>query len=215
MRLKNLIDIMPDFGLLEYPIYDEAHRDVLNQKITDHFWNREIGQETPDMFRLALRRKMNEIMPYYNQQYAASAITIDPLKTMGITGSSTGHGTNTTNGTTSQTASSDAKSRAVASETPQTRLAGNEDYATSAQDNVSHTGTTGENTENSSHVQDTTGSTTTGGFTGQQSQLIYQHRQTLVNIDMMIIDELEYLFMQVWSSGDEFTPTSGLGIYWL
>lgn len=209
MTLKQVIDIMPDFGLLDYPIYDETYRAPLNQKIIDHFWNREIGQETPDMFRLALRRKLNEIMPYYNQQYAASAITVDPLKTMGINNSSTGHGTVAATGTSTQNSGSDAKSRAVASETPQTRLAGNADYATSAQDNISNTTATGSNTENSSNTQDSTGTSATTGFTGQQSALVFQHRQTLVNVDMMIIDELENLFMLVWSSGDEFTESRG------
>jgi hypothetical protein len=53
MRLCDLIDSGFDIGMataIDYPIFDEAYRAVLNQRITDHYALYEIGHETPSMF---------------------------------------------------------------------------------------------------------------------------------------------------------------------
>ena len=205
VTLKDAIDIMPDIGLNDYPIFNETYRIPLNQKIKDHFWNREIGQETIEMFRLALRRKMNEIMPLYNQHYLASQLTFDPLSTVDIhTLTDTGATIDNT-GHSESGSTSNAKSRVVASDFPQTQLAGNQDYASSAQDSVSDTGADSTADENSNSTQTGNSDSRTTGYQGHAPMLIMQYRQTLVNIDMMVIGELENLFMLVWSNGDEFT----------
>ena len=71
-------------GLDSYPIFDEAYRDILNQKIIDHFWYNEISHETVDMWMRQMRTKMQEIMPYYNKLYEAELIKIDPLSTQDV-----------------------------------------------------------------------------------------------------------------------------------
>src|SRR5690625_4901770 len=83
-----------DVGLQYYSIFDDDYRDILNVKIIDHYWNREIAHETIDMFQLATRRKMNEIMPYYNQLYESTKIEFDPLSTvkLNMVSNATGHG---------------------------------------------------------------------------------------------------------------------------
>jgi hypothetical protein len=224
MELHRAIDSDPAIvteSLAEYPIFDEKYRDGLNKKIIDHYWNQEIGQETVSMFRLALRRKMNEIMPLYNQHYLASQLKYDPLDTIGIKNVTEAEsvaktaGTSTTDATgTSETLSkSDAKSRAVASELPQVQLSGADDYATSAQDNVSGSTTSGgakdvqssANKDTSTSEQDAKNTSTTTGFQGNRTALLMQYRASLVNVDMMVIEELQELFMLVWSNGDEFT----------
>lgn len=53
----------------DYPIYDETYRNVLNYKIVSHYISYQIGAETIPLFLFNLNRKMNEIMPYYNQLY--------------------------------------------------------------------------------------------------------------------------------------------------
>lgn len=72
-------------GLDAYPIYDESHRDRLNSMICDHFYMREIGAETVSLFRLFLRRTMNEIMPYYNDLYRSAELIVDPLREIDVT----------------------------------------------------------------------------------------------------------------------------------
>ena len=81
MELRELVERHYPLALDRYPIFDENHRAVLNNKIIQHFWYREIWQETPDRFNRMLSRKMNEIMPYYNQLYVSTLIEYDPLAT--------------------------------------------------------------------------------------------------------------------------------------
>lgn len=192
--------------LAQYTIFDENHRDVLNEKIINHFWNQEIGQETVSMFRLALARKLNEIMPLYNEHYRISAVAFDQLETVRITNHNTTTATTTSTGGSTSESTSGAKSRAVAQELPQTLLSGTGDYATSAQDNISDTTGAAATTENATQNQGGTGDNTTTGFQGNAALMLLQQRQALVNVDMMIIDELQTLFMLIWSNGDEFTP---------
>lgn len=67
-------------GLDTYPIFEESYRPLLNKKIIDHFYFREIGFETAAQFAFYMRRTMNEIMPYYNQLYKSELLELDPLR---------------------------------------------------------------------------------------------------------------------------------------
>ena len=58
-----------NFGLDTYPIFDNNYRNTLNTKILNHYYNNEIGFETPELFKFYLNNKLNEIMPYYNTLY--------------------------------------------------------------------------------------------------------------------------------------------------
>jgi hypothetical protein len=214
LTLKEVLSYTPDIGLDSYPIFDESHRNVLNNKIVDHFLNREIGQETIDIFRHAVRRKMNEIMPLYNQMYRSEALILDPFLTFRSTSESATNGesesraTEQSVGTTKS--ATDSTARAVGSDTPQVQLSGNEDYATQIQDTVSRA--TADGSSDGSSTQDSTGSqsgtmsSSSEGFTGSVSALVQEYRATFLNIDMQIIDELEPLFMQIWDNGDSYTP---------
>lgn len=63
----------------EYPIFDENYKPVLEHKILDHFYTREIGLETYGLWKQKLRAKMREIMPYYNKLYNSELIEFNPL----------------------------------------------------------------------------------------------------------------------------------------
>lgn len=79
IELYKLLNRGYKLDLDSYPIFDEGYRDYLNSKIIDHYYFREIGQETPDRFNFMLGRKMREIMPYYNKLYKSELIEYDPL----------------------------------------------------------------------------------------------------------------------------------------
>lgn len=83
--LKTLVESGFDLGLNEYPIWDEEYRPILNKKIMDHYWFREIGQETPGLFKFYLNRTMNEIMPYYNQLYKTTILEYNPIHNVDYT----------------------------------------------------------------------------------------------------------------------------------
>lgn len=204
MELWEVLELETDIGLNDYPIFDPDYRAVLNEKIINHFWTREIGMETISMFRHQLRRKMHEIMPYWNQHYKASQIQFDPLKTVSIKTVTDNIGEAIVSGEGDTTSTSDAKSRAVSSTLPQVMLSGNGDYAESAQDNISNTTATGTSTE--SQTTNSTGNveSDTSGYQGSAAILVAEYRATLVNTDMDVINQLETLFMGIWGSTDNF-----------
>lgn len=236
IELKYVLEIHEDIGLNDYPIFDESYRESLNKKIIDHYWNREIGQESIEMFIFAMRRKMNEIMPLYNALYRQQVQELDPLvnfrtRSVGLNEQSaesrnvdiqtaTNSVTEAQSGTT--VTDTDNTSRTVSSDFPQQALADNGDYASSAADAVSSGNVTGSNASEGSTTGTTQGNgestntaattanmtQTSEGFTGVSlAAMIAEYRDTFVNTDMAIIDELQTLFMLIWSTGSSFTKS--------
>lgn len=202
-----------DFGLDKYPIFDESYREGLNQKILDHYMFYEIGQETWEQFRFMLNRKMNEIMPLYNQLYESQQHALDPFQTVSIeditdtvnenTVSATERGTNKTS------VQSDSESRNVDSQYPQTLLKGDGDYASAAADVAARSGS---ETDSESKGTTSTDAQGTGrvahkvsGSQGHTAELLMRFRESFLNIDMMVINELSTLFMLITDSGAAHT----------
>lgn len=78
-ELRYLIENNFDIGLKTYPIFDENYRELLNQKIINHYYFREIGMETAELFKRYLNTTMCEIMPYYNQLYKSELLEFNPF----------------------------------------------------------------------------------------------------------------------------------------
>lgn len=198
-----------DIGLNFYKPHVPAHKKILDGLIIDHYWNHEIGQETISMFQHAMRRKMNEIMPYYNQLYASELIKFDPMHTINIhtLADKTEDQNVTANSDTVSDTAHTSGSRTVQSELPQTMLAGNADYATSAADsNSTGTGTaTGVESKESESLTKANADTQVTGYQAYPANLLNQFRATFLNIDMAIITELDELFIQIWNSGEAYT----------
>ena len=195
-------------GLGTYPIFDENYRPILNGKILDEYWNREIGSETIDIFMLTIRRKMDQIMPYYNKLYLSEQIEYDALATMDIRsqGTSAMNGTESSDTEAKTVSETDGKARVVQSQTPQTMLKPNADYATAATDTNSESDVSGSSTSHN-NGQTTNNSTSENRVTGYQgiaSDLIMKYRDSLINIDTMILSDIEDCFMLILSTGDSF-----------
>lgn len=197
-------------GLDAYPIFDEAYRSRLNSKIIDHYYNEEIALETIDLFVFGMRKKMNEIMPYYNQLYLSERLEIDPLNTidMKTVVDSLSNSSAEQQANTSSDSVTDSKSRAVNSTLPQQRLRPDADYATSAADSVSNSEAANSANEHGTSEQSDESNTTQRmtGFSGSQSDMLNSYRDTFLNVDLMVISELSDLFMGVWDNGNSFTP---------
>jgi len=193
-----------DIGLQYYPIFQEDHRDTLTGKIVDHYWNREIGMLTIDQFQLAMRRKMNEVMPFFNQLYTSELIKFDPLSTVNLKTMSHGKSLQdvTANGKSVNNAKTQADSQTISSETPATMLQPDEDYATSGARSKSTTDADSTATdENATKSEtDSTGDSETIGYQGSASALLMQLRESFINIDAMVIRELDECFMLVWDN---------------
>lgn len=228
IELRYLIKGNYDLGLKDYPIFDESYREQLNNKIIQHYYFREIGFETEALFKNRLNQKMNEIMPYYNQMYESSKLKIDPLSTIDLEevfsrkSKTTGEGTSSTSGTGNNTNNFNSTDTtdygkiskfsdiAQAQTTPNEIL--NDKYLTSAtvddgQDKNTNTGTntsqtesttSGTSTDKRNLDEDTTLTRKGNNGTASESELLNMYRETFLNIDMMIIDDLDELFLGIW-----------------
>jgi hypothetical protein len=214
LEIINGVSVMNggDIGLGTYPIFDENYRAQLNGMIIDHYYIREIGVETIDMFVHNMRTHMNEIMPFYNKLYLSEQLTFDPLSTINLStiGNNAVNQANTNAGNATATTNTDASARTVTSETPQMLLAGNKDYASNGVDaNSSNNGETS-STESSTQNSDTTANseTTVTGYQGVPSDLIMRYRESLINVTLSVINALEENFMGVLDSGDNYIRNS-------
>lgn len=169
-------------------------KDKLASMIVNHYYMREIGQETIGQFIHYAKVTMNEIMEEYLPLVYSSSIEYDPLINVDYT--ETFERTANVGNTGSST--SNSSSTAIASDTPQGRvsrqqiLAGN--YATS---------TTGSEIDNSTTTS--SGSNSAENYTKRQvgnsgvsataQKMIEQYRDNIRAINREIIEKLEPLFM--------------------
>ena len=197
-------------GLDRYPIFNDSHREVLNTKIVQHYAMREIGFDTDDYFIFELRRKMNEIMPPYNDLYRTQTIDFDPLSTTDMQTVMTGKSSAVSDSTTGPKGANDTVSsgRGVTSETPASQLSENGQYASGISDSRSRSTVTesADGTAHGTDNRDTSGTTRTTGRGAAAAPLIQAYRDIIVNVDMMIVGDLEELFMQVLSTPDNDIP---------
>ena len=218
-----------DFGLNDYPIFDESHRQELNKKILEEYEMEEIVSETTALFKFYLNRNMRKIMPYYNKLYEANAIEYNiedqyNLKENLIHEGSRNENENrditgNTNNTGSSSSTTESEANGVnngnnvniVSRPPQNQITiediENGVYASSASYDKDNSNTN--NTSNSS-INGITESTIeseniingvkTGSdeFTDSKrkygrdktmSSLIQEYRDTIINIDRMIVED--------------------------
>nr|DAQ26339.1 MAG TPA: Lower collar protein [Caudoviricetes sp.] len=220
-----ITNAIPKIFTFTFPIFDENYRTVLEKKILKHFYTREICEETVGLWKLRLDAKLNEIMPYYNKLYNSELLEFNPLYTANLTRKKkTDYDSNrntSNNGTVNSTSNSNGSGTGtntnvgldLYSDTPQGLITNveNETYLTNFRkktdtgksSSTTSNSTTG-NVTNSDTGTDALNSTedyleTVIGFEGSSaSDLLIKYRDTFLNIDMMIIEDLETLFFQLW-----------------
>lgn len=224
---ENWPETYANAGLDDYPIFEESHREVLNTKIYRRFWFREIGFETWGHFRWKMRQRMHEIMPYYNQLYESELLEItDPLYSKDMYYDETwtrdeqintdeqGTDDRTQRSETDTDASTESDERNVFQDTPMNTLSAGRieslEYATNVTYDDATTSSRSHSETDSTYDQDTTlkrdetgdydgtKATHERGYDKQQAELLLKYRETFLNIDLMILQELETLFMGLW-----------------
>lgn len=218
----------------DFPIYDESYRSVLETKILKHYYTREIAYETVGLWKLGLNRKMNEIMPYYNELYKTTLYEINPTYDVDLwlnsnrqighdestTSKSSGSSNQSANGSTTNSGNGNTSgdTQNSYSDTPQNGLEDviENNYLT----NFTHVVSSG-SSSNSSQGTSNSNATTTAENDGSgtreykntdeylehiygkrnsdsYAKLVKEWRKSIINIDMMIIDELQDLFFNLW-----------------
>lgn len=189
LQLRSYIENGGQVFDFEYPLFDPTYKKVLEQKILDYYYFREIGLETIAQFKWYLKSKLNRIMPLYNEMYLQNEVfkTYDPYKNKDFTIEDTRTSTSASSATVSDSSTSKF------SDTPQAMNDG-KDYLTSM--------TKGDSSGNTSGTLTTTDEYTQHlhGHDGMKypTDILKDLRANLINIDQMIIDELADLFMNIY-----------------
>lgn len=233
-RVEEIIaSALPSLFDFTLPIFDSNYASVLETKICRHYYTREIGYETVGRFKLGLRTKLIEILPYYNKLYESELLKLNPLSNYSVKrqGNDTSGNKRITEGDYSRSDEGKENSTSTStnkgetarnnkerfSDTPNGTLADveNNTYLTNATivDTADSTKNEGVSSNTSANKNVTRGgSSNVDTFTSNnayieyvagvngisESKLLKQYRDTFLNIDMMIIEELEPLFMQLW-----------------
>lgn len=189
-----------------WSIFDEKYRKVLCKKILKHYYTREIGAEVVGLWVMWLNRRMSEIMPYYNQLYESEKLKFDPMTDTDVTTTSNRKidTENNENSNSNSSTTSDSVSRNLYADTPQGALQGveSETYLTNARkisdnsnvNDVSSFNSSGNGNSNDDYFENVKGKR--GGE--NYSDMLRKYRETFLNIDMMVIEELDDLFLNLW-----------------
>ena len=197
ITIKSLLDNDFDFGLTNYPIFNEEYRETLNNHILNYYYENEIGFETAELFKFYLNNTLDLIMPKYNQLYQAQETAL--LNLYGnVDLNEEGTRENTTE--TSSESTSNGKNQNLFQDTPQGKInlseLEDEQYATNFtlnQNDISdETSSEGSNSEETSrHIYGNNGNK-------YNIDLLKDIKNNLMNIDMLIINDLSDLFMGIY-----------------
>ena len=208
----------------DYDFYsDNLHdKETFEKVFISHFYFREIGFETPERFKIKLQAKLNLIMPYYRQlaltewekvksieqMMTSKNLTETTEHTQSIQGNSEtqSNQSSTSNATQSTSSNNESKSSNLADGVSQSSLT--DGYLTSTgkteQTDTSQSEATGNSSQSISgnNEQQLTEKTTftSKGDIGVQTPAyaITEWRKVIINLNQMIIDECEDLFMKIY-----------------
>ena len=205
-EIENCICYLFPKGFPFYTDSEELRKNFI-QKFYDEYMFREIGFETVERFKRSLLGKLNKIMPYYTQLYHTELesksinflLNKDLIETFEreVSGSSEVNSNSTTNANGISTVNNND----IMYDTPNSRIdditkyptqgSQGENNATSSSNGTSTSNQTGENTQS-----ERTSLTSKGniGITSS-AQLLKEWREVIINIDEMILNDLEDLFM--------------------
>lgn len=186
----------------KFELFDENYRSILCTKILKHYYTREISEETTGLWLLRLNQKMSEIMPYYNALYKAWAIDFNPLHNVDMRRVHSLEKEQATTNEQSADTKTNGVERILYSDTPQGSLQNieNETYLTNATKDIN----AGESetdlksnqllTSTDDYIEHITGKGEGASF----SKMLNEYKESLINIDLLIINELQTLFFNLW-----------------
>ena len=180
-------------------------KERLASKIVDHYFMREIGFETPALFKHYAKVTMQEIMERYLPKIYSNFLEYNPLSNVDFTEEFTREIEGNANGTSNSNSNSNSEGLNIINDTPQKRIT-KQDLETGAYaSNVNQS-------ETETNIQDETktqsNSKTIEKFTRHEEgdngviitnqRLVKEYREIIVAIDEEIINELSGLFMGLY-----------------
>lgn len=172
-------------------------KDMLADRIVDHYFTREIGTDAIGQFILFAKDKMKEVMETYAPLIYSAAIKYDPLVNVDYTETYKGQ-----SGSTSNSSSySKGGGLTVNSDTPQGQISKNAilqgNYASSTGANETENSVDDKSTNNGTqdYEKRVKGNS---GVSATAQKMIVQYRENIRALNTEIIYELEPLFMGIY-----------------
>ena len=183
-------------------LFDATYKSVLFPKILLHYYTREIGFETVGLRKLKLNTKLKEILPYYNKLYESELLKFDPMHNVGLERTHIVQHVGEDEGADVRQNKNDGTVRNLYSDTPQGALNGveSEEYLTDARKVTTDNSDTTVGQSNGRNSYTDVYQELLAGNNGSSNyaKLLRDFRDSFLNIDMMVINELSGLFMKLW-----------------
>lgn len=201
----NLTDFLTPQQISQIEKYGVFSKEKLASMIVDHYYMREIGLETPALFKHYAKVKMQEIMESKLLKIYTKFLEYDPLSSVDYTEEFRREINSEGEGESKSKTENQAESFNITNDTPQTKITKqdvNNGFYASA---TGQTETTGEaedqtNTSNKNKTIETYTHSMKGdnGVIVTNQYLVREFRELAVNFNQEIIEELNPLFMGLY-----------------
>ena len=211
--LTSLFDFSYDYymkGLVSDEVYEQKKKEFEN-KFLEFYYFDEIGFKTPDRFKQRLKNYLDMGFKKWQERYNTELevqkqninflLNKDLIEERTTEGNATGNSSTTSSSTSNNNSSANNKN--VVNDTPDTRFASTENFATSittdeTTSKSSNTGN-GETTNKSNQNSKVNERFISKGNIGVTSsaELLEKWREVIIDIDNEIIDGAEKYFMQI------------------
>lgn len=194
MELREIVKNKDIFKSINYELYNNDYKSKFEEKFIKKYYFREIGCETIGRFLIYLEAMLNEIMPYYTRLYKTTTYKYDPLLNYDLIEEVTREIV----GENSSASSTSNKGENRSYDTPVIKSSlydykKSPSFIGSSEDSVNY------NANANNKTSEVNRRNTRGNIGVMSSQdLIEKERKLIVDIDRLILDELEVLFMQVF-----------------
>lgn len=186
----------------DYNLYDNELKSAFEKKFIDHFYFYEIGLTPIARFKKALQIKLNDIFPYYKQLYETElrCKDIDFMLNKDLKEQYTRELTGNSSVNQSSTSTSNDTSLNINNDTPQNKIDDLDQFMTSASKNTDNSTMNSSGTNSAENNSTETYSLVSQGNIGVTSsaELLDKWRSVLINIDQLIFEECNDLFMLIY-----------------
>ena len=203
LELNQIVNDL-DFKLFDfdYNLYDNGSKEAFEKKFIDHFYFYEIGLTPIARFKKALQIKLNDIYPYFKQLYQTElrCNDIDFMLNKDLKEQYTRELTGNSSVNQSSTSTSNDTSLNINNDTPQNKIDDLDQFMTSASKNTDNSTMSSNGTNSAENSSTETYSLVSQGNIGVTSsaELLEKWRNVLINIDQMIFEECNDLFMLIY-----------------
>lgn len=201
----NLADFLTPEQIQQIQKYNVWSKEKLASQIVDHYYMREIGFETPALFKHYAKLTMNELMGSYLLKIYTQFLEYDPLSSVDYTEEYTREIEGSSEGSSNSNSQNSAEGFNINNDTPQQRITKqNLDsgiYASSTNQSETSSQIQDEtNTEASSKTVEKYTHSMKGdnGVIVTNQYLVREFRELATNFNLEIINDLNKLFMGLY-----------------